>query len=67
MRRKRNMTVFMIETRYKDSTEIVITASYERTQNALNTAEARGVDVIITPYEVEDLQFVNDKISVKSY
>lgn len=49
------MTVFMIETRHKDFNEIVITASYERAQNELNTAEERGVDVIITPYEVEDL------------
>lgn len=49
------MTVFMIETRYEDCNEIVITASYARAQNELNTAESRGVDVIITPYEVEDL------------
>ena len=50
------MTVYMIETRHKDCKEIVITASYDRTQVELNTAEARGVDVIVTPYNVEDLE-----------
>lgn len=49
------MTVFMIETRYKEFNKIVITASYERAQNELSTAEERGVDVIVTPYEIEDL------------
>ena len=49
------MTVFMIETRYEDCNEIVITASYERTRKALDTAEERNVDVIVTPYTVEDL------------
>lgn len=49
------MTVYQIETRDKDCNKIVITASYARAQNELNTAESRGVDVIITPYEVEDL------------
>ena len=49
------MTVYQIETRYEDYNVIVITASYARAQNELNTAESRGVGVIITPYEVEDL------------
>ena len=48
------MTVFMIETRYEDCNEIVITASYARAQNELNTAEERNVDVIVTPYTLED-------------
>ena len=55
------MTVFMIETRYEDCNEIVITASYARAQSELNTAESWGVDVIITPYEVEDLQEGKEK------
>ena len=31
-----------------------ITASYERTRKALDTAEERNVDVIVTPYTLED-------------
>ena len=48
------MTVFMIETRYEDCKSIIITASYERTRKALDTAEERNVDVIVTPYTLED-------------
>lgn len=49
------MLVYMIEIRHKHFTEIVISASYERAQAELNTAEARDVGVIVTPYNVEDL------------
>ena len=52
--RKRDMTVYQIETRYKDYKSIIITASYERTREALDTAEERNVDVIVTPYTLED-------------
>ena len=48
------MTVYMIETRDKDYKSIIITASYERTIKALDTAEERNVDVIVTPYTLED-------------
>lgn len=48
------MTVYTIETRYKDYNKIVVTASYERTREELASAEARGVGVIVTPYELED-------------
>lgn len=49
------MIVYMIEIKHKHFKEIVITASHERAQAELNTAEARGVGVVITPYNVEDL------------
>ena len=49
------MVVYQIETRYKDYKSITITASYERTRKELGTAEERNVDVIVTPYTVEDL------------
>lgn len=49
------MIVYMIEIRHKHFNEIVITASHERAQAELNTAEARDVGVIVTPYNVEDL------------
>ena len=52
--RKRDMTVYQIETRDKDYRSIIITASYERTREALDTAEERNVDVIVTPYTLED-------------
>ena len=48
------MTVQQIETRDKDYKSIIITASYERTRKALDTAEERDVDVIVTPYTLED-------------
>lgn len=48
------MTVYLIETRHKDYTEFHVTASYDRAQHELNTAEVRNVDVIVTPYKVED-------------
>ena len=48
------MIVYQIETRYKDYKSIIITASYERTRKALDTAEERNVDVIVTPYTLED-------------
>ena len=50
------MTVYVIETRHKGYIEKVITASYARAQTELNTAEARGVGVIVTPYKVEDFK-----------
>lgn len=49
------MVVYQIETRDKNYKSIIITASYERTRKALDTAEERNVDVIVTPYTVEDL------------
>lgn len=49
------MTVYLIETRYDDYNEEHITASRERAQKELETAEERNVGVIVTPYEVEDL------------
>ena len=48
------MVVYQIETRYKDCKSIIITASYERTRKELDTAEERNVDVIVTPYILED-------------
>lgn len=48
------MIVYQIETRDKDYKSIIITASYERTRKALDTAEERNVDVIVTPYTLED-------------
>lgn len=49
------MTVWLIETRHKDYyTRFNVTASHERVERELSTAEEREVDVIVTPYEVED-------------
>ena len=48
------MVVYQIETRYKNYNSIIITASYERTRKELDTAEERNVDVIVTPYILED-------------
>ena len=48
------MVVYQIETRYKNYKSIIITASYERTRKELDTAEERNVDVIVTPYILED-------------
>ena len=48
------MTVYLIETRHKGYTVFNVTASHERVERDLSTAEEREVDVIITPYEVED-------------
>lgn len=50
------MTVYQIETRDKDYKAIIITASYERARKALDTAEERNVDVIVTPYTLEDFE-----------
>jgi hypothetical protein len=49
------MTVYLIETRYKNYTEFHVTVSHERALYEFNTAEERNVDVVVTPYEVEDL------------
>ena len=55
------MTVYQIETRDKDCKSIIITASYERTRKALDTAEERNVDVIVTPYTLEDFDEEEEK------
>lgn len=49
------MIVWLIETRHKDYSEFVVTASHERVDEEIDTAEERAVDVIATPYVVEDL------------
>ena len=49
------MTVWLVETRHKDYTTSYVTASHDRAERDLSTAEERNVDVIVTPYEVEDL------------
>lgn len=49
------MIVWLIETRHNDYTDIVITASHKRVDEEIDTAEERAVDVIATPYVVEDL------------
>lgn len=49
------MTVYIIETRYKDYKTLVVTASKARADRELSSAEERDVGVIITPYKVEDL------------
>lgn len=49
------MTVYMIETRYTDYNTFTITASHERVERELSSAEERNVGVIVTPYTVEDL------------
>lgn len=48
------MTVWLVETRNKDYKSFYVTASHDRAQHDLNTAEVRDVGVIVTPYEVED-------------
>lgn len=53
------MIVYQIETRTKDYKAIIITASYERTRKELDTAEERNVDVIVTPYTLEDFDEEN--------
>lgn len=53
------MKVWLIETRYKDFKEYNITTSYDRAERELSTAEERNVEVIVTPFEVEDLKGVN--------
>jgi len=53
------MTVWLIETRHKDFKEYNITASYDRAERELSTAEERNVGVIVTTFEVEDLKGVN--------
>ena len=50
------MFVWLIEARHKDYSEFVITASHERVERELATAEERNVDVIATSYKVEDLE-----------
>ena len=50
------MFVWLIETKHKDYSEFVITASHERVERELATAEERKVDVIATSYKVEDLE-----------
>ena len=50
------MFVWLIETRHKDYSEFVVTASRERVERELATAEQRNVDVIATSYKVEDLE-----------
>ena len=52
--RKRDMTVYMIETRYTDYSTFMITASHERAERELSSAEERNVGVIVTPYTLED-------------
>lgn len=49
------MTVWLVETRHKEYTTSYITASHDRAEKDLSTAEEREVDVIVTPYKVEDL------------
>ena len=49
------MTVWLVETRHKEYTTSYITSSHDRAERDLSTAEERGVDVIVTPYKVEDL------------
>lgn len=49
------MTVWLVETRHKNYTAFYVTASHDRADRDLSTAEEREVDVIVTPYEVEDL------------
>ena len=48
------MTVYMIETRYTDYSTFMITASHERAERELSSAEERNVGVIVTPYTLED-------------
>lgn len=49
------MTVWLVETRHKGYSAFYVTASHDRAERDLSTAEERNVDVIVTPYEVEDL------------
>jgi hypothetical protein len=48
------MTVWLVETRTKYYKSFYVTASHERAERALSMAEERNVEVIVTPYEVED-------------
>lgn len=50
------MFVWLIEIRHKGYSEFVVTASHERVERELTTAEERNVDVIATSYKVEDLE-----------
>jgi hypothetical protein len=50
------MTVWLVETRNKHWKSFYVTASHDRAEKDLSTAEERNVDVIVTPYEVEDLE-----------
>lgn len=50
------MTVYLIETIYKDYKEIIITASYERAIKALDSSDEINVDVLVTPYKLEDFE-----------
>lgn len=50
------MTVWLVETRNKYWNLFYVTASHDRAEKDLSTAEERNVDVIVTPYEVEDLE-----------
>ena len=59
------MIVYQIETRDKDYKSIIITASYERTRKELDTAEERNVDVIVTPYTLED--FDEEEVKWRGY
>ena len=48
------MIVWLVETRHKNYTTSYVTASHDRAERDLITAEERDVGVIVTPYEVED-------------
>lgn len=49
------MIVWLVETKNKEYTTSYITASLDRAERDLSTAEERDVDVIVTSYKVEDL------------
>lgn len=49
------MIIWLVETRSKDWSTFYVTASRDRAERDLSTAEEKNVDVIVTPYEVEDL------------
>lgn len=55
------MTVWLVETRSKDLSTFYVTASHDRAERDLSTAEERDVGVIVTPYEVENLDASNLK------
>lgn len=50
------MIVWLVETRHKNYTAFYVTASHDRAERDLATAEKRNVDVIVTSYKVEDLK-----------
>lgn len=50
------MIVWLVETRHKDYSTSYVTVSHDRAERDLSTAEERNVDVIVTPYKVEDLK-----------